>query len=219
MRYLPAFFLVAQQEKMLAGIALGPANPEQWGEKTRKVDFYDIKADVESVCALTGREVQFIAAQHSALHPGQSAEIKTTDGQSLGWIGMLHPTLEKQLGFDSNVFLFELSQTVLLERAVPAFNSLSKFPSVRRDLALLLAEEVSFQTVKECIDGCQEALIQDVMVFDIYRGQGVEQGYKSIALALIMQDATQTLTDAEIDAIVNRVLEALSNKLNAKLRD
>ena len=210
---------VAQQEKMLAGIALGTANPEQWGEKARKVDFYDMKADVEAICALTGREVQFVAQKHSALHPGQSAEIQAMDGVSLGWIGMLHPTLEKQLGFDSNVFLFELSQTVLLERDVPAFNSLSKFPSVRRDLALLLAEQVSFQTVKQCIDDCQEKLIKQVMVFDIYRGQGVEEGYKSIALALIMQDTTQTLTDSEIDAIVNRVLDALSNKLSAKLRE
>lgn len=210
---------VAQQEKMLAGIALGTATPEQWGEKSSKVDFYDVKADVEAICALTGREVQFIAAKHSALHPGQSAEIKTMDGQSLGWIGMLHPTLEKQLGFDNNVFLFELSQAVLLEKSVPAFNSLSKFPSVRRDLALLIEEQVSFQQVKSCIDDCQEQLIQQVMLFDIYRGQGVEQGYKSIALALIMQDATQTLTDSEIDAIVNRVLDALSNKLSAKLRE
>ena len=210
---------VSQQEKMLAGVALGSANPEQWGEKTRKVDFYDIKADVEAICAQTGREVQFVAAKHSALHPGQSAEIKTMAGQSLGWIGMLHPTLEKQLGFDSNVFLFELSQTVLLEKNVPTFNSLFKFPSVRRDLALLLEEQVSFQSVKQCIDDCQEKLIQDIMVFDIYRGQGVEEGYKSIALALIIQDATQTLTDSEIDAIVNRVLDALSNKLNGKLRE
>ena len=210
---------VTQQEKMLAGIALGSANPEQWGEKTRKVDFYDIKADVEAICALTGREVQFVAAQHSALHPGQSAQIKTLAGQSLGWVGMLHPTLEKQLGFDSNVFLFELSQTILLERDVPAFSRLSKFPSVRRDLALLVAEEVSFQAVKQCIDSCQEALIKEVKVFDIYRGEGVEQGDKSIALALILQDVTQTLTDSEIDAIVNRVLEELSNKLSARLRD
>ena len=163
--------------------------------------------------------MQFVAAQHSALHPGQSAQIKTLAGQSLGWVGMLHPTLEKQLGFDSNVFLFELSQTILLERDVPAFSRLSKFPSVRRDLALLVAEEVSFQAVKQCIDSCQEALIKEVKVFDIYRGEGVEQGDKSIALALILQDVTQTLTDSEIDAIVNRVLEELSNKLSARLRD
>ncbi len=210
---------VSQQEKMLAGIALGFANPEQWGEKKRKVDFYDVKADVEAICALTGREVQFVAAEHSALHPGQSAEIKAMDGQSLGWVGMLHPTLEKKLDFDSNVFLFELSQTTLLERKVPAFSSLSKFPSVRRDLALQVTEETTFQAVKQCIDNCQEAVIKEVKVFDIYRGQGVEEGFKSIALALILQNVTQTLTDTQIDAIVNIVLDALSNKLNAKLRD
>jgi len=209
----------AQQEKMLAGLALGSVSPEQWGEKARKVDFYDVKADVESLCALTGREVEFVAGQHTALHPGQSAEIKTLDGQSLGWVGMLHPTLEKQLGFDGNVFLFELSQNVLLGREVPAFNSLSKFPSVRRDLALLVAEDVSFQAIKQCIENCNEDLIKAINVFDIYRGQGVEQGYKSVALGLTMQDNTQTLTDSEIDAIVNKVLDALSNNISAKLRD
>jgi phenylalanyl-tRNA synthetase beta chain len=209
----------AQQEKMLAGLALGSVSPEQWGEKARKVDFYDVKADVESLCALTGREVEFVAGQHTALHPGQSAEIKTLDGQSLGWVGMLHPTLEKQLGFDGNVFLFELSQNVLLDREVPTFNSLSKFPSVRRDLALLVAEDVSFQAIKQCIESCNEDLIKAINVFDIYRGQGVEQGYKSVALGLTMQDNTQTLTDSEIDAIVNKVLDALSNNISAKLRD
>ena len=209
----------AQQEKMLAGLALGSVIPEQWGEKARKVDFYDVKADVESLCALTGREVEFVAGQHTALHPGQSAEIKTLEGQSLGWVGMLHPTLEKQLGFDGNVFLFELSQNVLLDRKVPAFNSLSKFPSVRRDLALLVAEDVSFQAIKQCIENCNEDLIKAINVFDIYRGQGVEQGYKSVALGLTMQDNTQTLTDSEIDAIVNKVLDALSNNISAKLRD
>ncbi len=208
-----------KQKQMLAGLALGSVAPEQWGDKARKIDFYDIKSDVEAICALTGREVQFIAAKHSALHPGQSAQIKTKTGQLLGWIGMLHPTLEKQLGFDGNVFLFELSQAVLLERQVPKFESLSKFPSVRRDIALLVTEEVTFQAIQQAIDECQEPLIKEVNVFDIYRGQGVESGYKSVALALIMQDTTQTLTDTEIDAIVNKVLEALSNKIRAKLRD
>jgi len=207
------------QEKMLAGIALGTVNAEQWGEAARKVDFYDVKADVEAICALTGNAVSFHAATHSALHPGQSAEVKNKDGLSLGWVGMLHPTLEKQFGFDNHVFLFELSQDVLLERRVPAFNSLSKFPSVRRDLALLVTESTSFQVIKSCIENCQEDLIKEVKVFDIYRGQGVEEGYKSVALALIIQDATQTLVDSDIDAIVNRVLEALSANINAKLRD
>jgi len=210
---------VEQQEQMLAGLALGSAAPEQWGDKARKVDFYDIKSDVEAICALTGREVQFSAVKHSALHPGQSAQIKTKEGQLLGWVGMLHPSLEKQLGFDGNVFLFELSQTVLLERQVPKFEGLSKFPSVRRDIALLVSEEVSFQTIQQVVKDCQEALLKEVNVFDIYRGVGVESGYKSVALALILQDTTQTLTDTKIDAIVNKVLEALSNKISAKLRD
>jgi len=207
------------QEKMLAGLVLGSVNAEQWGESARKVDFYDVKADVEAICALTAYEVKFVAAKHPALHPGQSAEIINREGRSLGWVGMLHPTLEKQLGFDNNVFLFELSQDVLLEHKVPAFNSLSKFPSVRRDLALLVKEEVSFQQIKNCIDDCQEKLIKDIKVFDIYRGQGVEEGYKSVALALNMQNATETLVDSDIDAIVNKVLEALSNNISAKLRD
>jgi phenylalanyl-tRNA synthetase beta chain len=207
------------QEKMLAGLVLGSVNAEQWGEPVRNVDFYDVKADVEAICALTGYEVQFIAAKHPALHPGQSAEIKNRKGVSLGWVGMLHPTLEKQLGFDHSVFLFELSQDVLLERNVPAFNSLSKFPSVRRDLALLVKEEVSFQAIKACIESCQEALIKSIKVFDIYRGQGVETGYKSVALALIMQNSTETLVDSDIDAIVNKVLDALSRNISAKLRD
>jgi phenylalanyl-tRNA synthetase beta chain len=207
------------QEKMLAGLVLGSVNAEQWGEPVRKVDFYDVKADVEAICALTAYEVQFVAAQHPALHPGQSAEIKNREGVSLGWVGMLHPTLEKQLGFDNSVFLFELSQEVLLERNIPAFSSLSKFPSVRRDLALLVKEEVPFQEIKNCIDGCQEALIKDIKVFDIYRGQGVEEGYKSVALALIMQNTTETLVDSDIDAIVNKVLDALSRNISAKLRD
>lgn len=210
---------VAQQEKRLAGIALGTVNPEQWGEEVRKVDFYDIKADVEAICALTGRDIQFVAAKHSALHPGQSAQIQTMQKQSLGWIGMLHPTLEKQLGFDGNVFLFELSQAMLLERHLPVFSRLSRFPSVRRDLALLLEEQVSFQALKKCIHDCQETLIKQIIAFDLYRGRGIEQGYKSIALALIVQDTTKTLTDFEIDNIVNRVLDALSKQLNAKLRE
>jgi len=207
------------QQKMLSGLVLGNVFAEQWAEKTRKVDFFDLKGDLEALFHLTDCDVQYSAVKHPALHPGQCAEMFNAAGESIGVMGMLHPTLEKQLGFDSNVFLFELSQAVLLEREVPGFNKLSKFPSVRRDLALVMAEKVSFQTVKQCVDSCQEALIKDVKVFDIYRGEGVEQGYKSVALALIIQDATQTLTDSEIDAIVNRVLEALSNNISAKLRD
>ena len=208
-----------QQQKMLAGLVLGGAYNEQWGEQARKVDFFDIKADIQALFALTGCEAQFLSAQQPALHPGQTAEILTADGEKIGWLGMLHPTLEKQLGFDTPVFLFELDQTLVLNKRIPIFKSLSKYPSVRRDLALIVNEAVFAQDIIDCIKGGAEPALQDVTVFDIYRGKGVDEGSKSVALSLIMQDDTQTLTDSEIDAIVGRLLTLLTEKMYAKLRD
>ena len=207
------------QQKMLAGLVLGGAHSEQWGEQARKVDFFDIKADIQAIFALTGCEVQFLSAQQSALHPGQTAEILSPDGENIGWLGMLHPTLEKQLGFDTQVFLFELDQNLVLNKRIPVFKSLSKYPSVRRDLALIVKEAVTAQEITSCIKGSAEPALQDVIVFDIYRGKGLEEDSKSVALSLIMQDDTQTLTDSEIYAIVSRLLTLLTEKTNAKLRD
>lgn len=208
-----------QQEKMLAGLALGSVYPEQWAVKARNIDFFDIKADVEALFALTGKAVSFAAAQHPALHPGQTAQIQDEQGQTVGLIGMLHPILEKQFGFDSPVFLFEISQAALLKRAIPKFVQLSKFPSVRRDLALLVADHLPASTIVNCIHACQESAIRDVQLFDIYSGQGVEKGSKSVALSLILQDSKQTLTESEIDAILRNVLDSLALNLNAKLRE
>lgn len=208
-----------QQQKMLAGLALGSAYPEQWGEKTRKVDFFDVKADVQAMFRLTGCVAKFSAAKQSALHPGQTAEILSQDGERIGWLGMLHPTLEKQLGFDAQVFLFELDQNLLLNKRIPLFKPISKYPSVRRDLALIVKEEISADEVINCIKSCNEATLQDVVIFDIYRGKGVDEGSKSVALSLILQNDIQTLTDSEIDAILNRMLDILNEKISAKLRD
>ncbi len=207
------------QEKMLAGLALGSAYTEQWGEATRQVDFYDVKADVQAIFSLTGCEGRFAASQDSALHPGQTAEILSESGERIGIIGMLHPNLEKQLGFDNRVFLFELDQDRLLKKRIPAFRPLSKYPSVRRDLALIVNEEVTADQIISCINDCKEATLQNVVAFDVYRGKGVEEGCKSVALSLFMQDDSHTLTDSEIDAIFSRVLENLKNKISAKLRD
>ena len=208
-----------QQQKMLAGLVLGDAYSEQWGETSRKVDFFDIKADIQALFSLTGCEVQYLSAQQSALHPGQTAEIITADGKKIGWLGMLHPNLEKQLGFDTPVFLFELDQNLVLNKLIPVFKALSKYPSVRRDLALIVKEDVTASEVINCIKSSAETALQEVIIFDIYRGKGVEEGSKSIALSLIMQDDTQTLTDSEIEAIVGRLLTLLNNEKNAKLRD
>ena len=208
-----------QQQKMLAGLVLGDAYSEQWGETSRKVDFFDIKADLQALFSLTGCEVQYLSAQQSALHPGQTAEIIAADGKKIGWLGMLHPNLEKQLGFDTPVFLFELDQNLVLNKQIPVFKALSKYPSVRRDLALIVKEDITASEIINCIKSSAETVLQEVIIFDIYRGKGVEEGSKSIALSLIMQDDTQTLTDSEIDVIVGRLLALLNNEKNAKLRD
>jgi phenylalanyl-tRNA synthetase beta chain len=207
------------QEKMLAGLALGNVAAEQWGEKERAVDFYDVKADVETMFALTGCKVQFVADSHETLHPGQSAKILTETGEVVGWLGMLHPNLEQQLGFETPVFLFELAQDLLLQKQRASFKSLSKFPSVRRDLALLVKEEINAGEIIGAIEACNEALLQEAVIFDVYRGKGVDEGFKSVALSLVLQNQAQTLTDAEIETVVNTFLESLAVKTGAKLRD
>ena len=206
------------QQKMLAGLALGSAYAEQWGEKTRNIDFFDIKADIEALLSLSALNLTFRPAQHPALHPGQTAEIIDASANVVGLMGMLHPNLEKQLGFDTPVFLFELAQDAILQRKIPTFTQLSKFPSVRRDMALLVRQQVTAQAIIDCINRCEEAAIREVAIFDIYQGKGIEEGFKSVALSLVLQDFTQTLTDSEIDAIFRRLLENLTAQLNAKLR-
>ena len=207
------------QEKTLAGLVLGDAFREQWAESARKVDFFDIKADIESIVALTGCDMQFLPDSRDSLHPGQTCKILSIEGKKIGWLGMLHPNLEKKLGFDTQVFLFELDQNLLLSKHIPVFKSLSKYPSVRRDLALIVKEDISANEIIKCIkDGAEQAL-QDVNIFDIYQGKGIEEGSKSVAICLIMQDDEQTLTDTEVDAIVGRLLDLLKQKLKARLRD
>jgi phenylalanyl-tRNA synthetase beta chain len=207
------------QEKMLAGLALGNVAAEQWGEKERAVDFYDVKADVEAMFELTGCKVQFIADSNETLHPGQSAKILNQNGEVIGWLGMLHPNLEQQLGFETPVFLFELAQDLLLQKQRASFKSLSKFPSVRRDLALLVKEEVNSGEIIGAIEACNEILLQEAVIFDVYRGKGVDEGFKSVALSLTLQNQAQTLTDTEIETVVNTFLESLAAKAGAKLRD
>ncbi len=208
-----------KQQKMLAGLLLGDVYNDQWAEKSRQLDFYDVKADLEAIFDLSGCDVSFTKAELSTLHPGQTAKILAADGVEIGWLGMLHPQLEKELGFDTQVFLFELDQGYLLNKTVPVFTALSKYPYVKRDLALIVNESISADNIITVIKNSAEPALQDVIIFDVYRGKGIEEGDKSIALSLILQDDTQTLAESEIDGIVNRLLTILVNELNAKLRD
>ena len=206
------------QEKSLAGLALGSGQDEQWGEKTRPVDFFDMKSDLEAILRLAGHEnrVIFSSNTHPALHPGQSAEI-LLDGQHLGWLGMLHPKLEKALGFETRVFLFEMDQHRLLNRNIPAFKPLSKFPQVRRDIAIIADTQVSAFALRQCVEKLSP-LIRQVLIFDVYLGTGIENGKKSVALGLVLQDDDETLTDAKIDGVMAVVLARLAEEFNATLR-
>jgi phenylalanyl-tRNA synthetase beta chain len=208
------------QEKSLAGLILGAVWEEQWGAKSRPADFFDLKADVEALLRLAGREgaAEFVAARHPALHPGQSAEIRL-NGQPLGWLGLLHPKLEKELGFDARVYLFELAQDVLLNRVVPSFKSLSRFPRSRRDIAVIVDEHIASSALTASIAAVAPELIRQAAIFDVYQGAGIEAGKKSVALGLVLRDDAETLTDARVDATVADVLTRLEKDFNAKLRD
>ncbi|TAN51088.1 MAG: phenylalanine--tRNA ligase subunit beta [Methylococcaceae bacterium] len=210
-----------RQEPCLAGLALGPVWPQQWADKARAVDFYDVKADVEALLSLTGRAdaFQFQAAQHPALHPGQSAAIVDDAGRRIGWLGLLHPHLEKTFDFTGNVFLFELELAALSEKRLPSFHLLSRFPSMRRDLALVIDAQLAAGHVQNAILTMGNALIQSVCVFDVYSGPGVESGSKSLALTLLLQDTQDTLTDERVDTVITDVLEKLHRDFGAKLRD
>ena len=207
------------QQKMLSGLVLGSLMAEQWGERSRKVDFFDLKADVQAMFSLSSRDVRYAAAEHPALHPGQAAQIHSETGEKIGIIGMLHPTLEKQLGFETQVYLFELDQDLLLGKQVAQFRPLSKFPSVTRDLALIVKETVSADDIICGIKSSGEATIQDIKIFDLYRGKGIEPESKSVAVSITLQNFAQTLTDSEIDATFNKILQTLADKFGTKLRD
>ncbi len=207
------------QEPVIAGVISGELNPEQWAEPGRKVDFFDIKGDVETLLSAGGiGDAIFTAAQHPALHPGQSASIHRGE-QLIGWVGKVSPLVVKQLDLPAEAYLFELSQDALTEARLPVFSELSKFPSIRRDIALIVDEDVSVQSVQDCIQSAASSILKELKLFDIYTGKGIDSGKKSLAIALNLQDDHKTLTDEDVEAAVTKILDTLSEKLNAKLRE
>lgn len=204
----------------LAGAAYGPVYPEQWGAPARRVDFFDVKADVEALLGLSGRgsDFSFKAESHPALHPGQSARIWRGD-QPLGWLGVLHPAAEQRLGLAQPVVLFELDLGVFADGRVPKFEPLSRFPAIRRDLAVIVDESVTAQALRDCVSEAVPALLTHFELFDVYRGKGIDSGRKSLALGLTFQDLSRTLTDADVDDAMERVITALQTQLRAILRE
>jgi phenylalanyl-tRNA synthetase beta chain len=207
------------QRPVLAALATGTAYPEQWGEPSRPVDFYDIKGDVEAILQATGcdGEFQFVPGQHPALHPGQATQILRHD-RPVGWIGAIHPGIESRLELLSTAYIFALALDEIEPACIPRFEDLSKFPAIRRDLAIVLDEGIPAQAVHDCIIETGEDLLKEVRLFDLYQGKGVREGKKSLALGLILQHISRTLTDQEVDAILKQIIERLDKRLGASLR-
>jgi len=213
-----------QQEKMLAGVITGSRVPEQWAQKNESVDFYDLKNHVEAVLEVTGRasDFQFEPNQHAILHPGQTAAIRdlAAEGQPIiGWLGALHPRLQKSLGLSQSVYLFEITMKNIEEGAIPAFKPLSKFPAIRRDIALVMDEAITAQAVHDCIKESAGEILSKFELFDVYRGEGIDFGRKSLAIGLTLQDISRTLTDTDVDKELNKIIDVLKNRLGATLRE
>lgn len=217
LRFLPGEQL--RQEPMLAGLIYGSRHPESWAGGREQVDFYDIKADVEALlahCAAVD-EFSFAPAAHPALHPGQAAQL-LRNGEPVGLLGALHPQLQKSLDLPRPAFLFELSLEALGESRLPSFRSLSRFPEVRRDLALLVDAGVSAASLVESAAQAAGETLTDLKIFDVYQGKGIDSNRKSVAMGLTFQHPSRTLTDEEINAAIDAVVRELEQKYNASLR-
>ena len=207
-----------EQHRQIAGVVCGSRYAEQWAEKQRAVDFFDVKADVEALLSLGGEEnVRFIAEHHPALHPGQSARIYQGD-IAIGWVGALHPRLNKPLELNTKAYVFELTLASVLKAKVPSFEPLSKFPTIRRDLALLVNTTVTAGEIEHCLNGVRSDILKSIQLFDVYSGAGVEDDKKSIAVAFQLQHSERTLTDEEVDAVIETVTSALNQQVGATIR-
>lgn len=208
-----------KQDKYIGCLLSGNTVSEQWGMPPRPADFFDIKADAEQILAqiLGPGTHRFVAAAHPALHPGQSASIHVGN-LALGWIGVLHPEIQAETGLPITLLL-EMNLSRMPARALPRFRELSRFPAIRRDLAVTVPETVPASAVSACIRGAAGDLLQNLLIFDVYQGQGVESGRRSIALGLILQDSSRTLKDEDVDAVMGTVTSHLNQQLNVTLRD
>jgi phenylalanyl-tRNA synthetase beta chain len=203
----------------LAGIATGEAHPEQWGEPARAMDFFDIKGDIERLYAMRG-DAGMPDFEHGELpwmHPGASAVIKL-EGQVVGWCGSVHPLVLKAFDIKKSVFAFELDLERLLQRDVPFTKHISRFPSVRRDLAILLPTDVTYAQVKDCITAAAGPLLEKVVVFDLYQGKNIKKGYESLAIGLIFNNVSSTLKDEDVDPVIETVVSELEQRLGTQLR-
>ncbi|WP_413692852.1 phenylalanine--tRNA ligase subunit beta [Psychromonas sp. KJ10-2] len=209
-----------RQQAMLSGVIIGNVSDEHWSLETRAADFFDLKADLEAVLDLTVDDAsfEFKAEKHSALHPGQSAGIYR-NGVNVGYIGSLHPSLKKPFALNGQAIVFEIEVDSILTRQLPQAGDISKFPANSRDLAFVVDEQVNAGKVLKFIEKIGGSELVSINLFDVYQGQGVEEGKKSLAIGLILQDSSRTLEEQEIADSVSSIVEAVSTEFNASLRD
>jgi len=208
------------QTPVISGAISGRRLAENWEAQNEKVDFFDLKGDLQAILKLTAADQQFsfVASQRDGLHPGQTANI-LRNGQVCGVMGKLHPQTQKEFDLDEPVYVFEIELKRLLARKLPKFSPLSKFPIIRRDLAILVKESVTSTQIVDLIGQTAKNWLNNIVIFDIYRGKGIEPGFKSIAIGFTLQRSDRTFKDSEISKTMDRIISALTDKLGAVLRD
>ncbi|MGO1297928.1 MAG: phenylalanine--tRNA ligase subunit beta [Vibrio sp.] len=209
-----------RQEPMLAGVLAGSRSEEHWDIATATVDFFDLKGDVESILELTANDkaYHFEAVKHPALHPGQSAAV-ILDGKQVGVIGTVHPELERKFGLNGRTVVFEIEWNAIATRVIPEAVNLSKFPANRRDIAVVVDDNTASDAIVQACKNAGGDLLKDAQLFDVYVGKGVDDGKKSLAIALTLQSTERTLEEADINASVDAIVSAIGEQFGATLRD
>ena len=202
------------QNERIGGLWYGAAMPEQWGEKTRNADFYDIKADVENL--LKNSKIEFVKTSHPALHPGRAAEI-VSDGRVIGFVGELHPKWLQKYDLPQAPLVFEIDMDAVLQRDKTRYQPVSKFQAVRRDLAFVLPENVSYTELESSLKTVSSPLVKEIALFDLYRGAGLPEGSKSMAVKVLLQDMENTLTDEAVEPVMAKLVDAAA-AVGAQLR-
>ena len=204
-----------REQTQVSGLCYGAFQPEQWGVPTKDVDFYDVKAHVE---ALTNHQAEYRREAHPALHPGQSARIYINN-KPIGWLGKLHPKWQQQYSLAKSTILFELALESLLKTHVTKYQEVSKFLPIRRDIAVVVDENLSVQAIMDAVNSAKIPLVQQIQLFDIYQGKGIAENKKSLAFLILMQDTNKTLLDFEAEAAMAEMLKLLQKQFGATLRN
>jgi len=208
------------EEKTLSLAVSGNAINLHWDVEKRPFDYYDMKADIEALLEMAGSldGVEFSAAENPVLHPGQTARITRND-EEIGWIGALHPALAQEMGLPSSVICCELGLDSLQKGSIPQLKAVSKYPSIRRDIAIIVDNDITANKVRDCITNAAGDYLINLELFDVYSGKGIDSGRKSLALCLTLQASSRTLTEEDVEGVMNSVLNALSTDCSANLRE